>query len=145
LQGSVRFSELKVRFLLFRKAGHASSGSSTRSSSRTGSSGSSTASDSADEGGQNSPAFVLPPSDIQLIIDKMASYVLKNGRDFEVVVRSKGEEETNAKESHRGKDQSFLCPRSTLGICIGTWKGTLLSANITSSPDNGKAEKYVKH
>lgn len=34
--------------------------------------------------------FTLPPSDMQLIIDKMASYVAKNGRDFEAIVRSKG-------------------------------------------------------
>ena len=34
--------------------------------------------------------FVLPPRDVQLIIDKMASYVAKNGRDFEAIVRSKG-------------------------------------------------------
>jgi hypothetical protein len=30
---------------------------------------------------------------MQLIIDKMASYVAKNGRDFEAIVRSKGKEE----------------------------------------------------
>ncbi|KDR07998.1 hypothetical protein L798_02448, partial [Zootermopsis nevadensis] len=35
--------------------------------------------------------FTLPPSDMQLIIDKMASYVAKNGRDFEAIVRSKGD------------------------------------------------------
>lgn len=39
------------------------------------------------------PAAVVyvPPSDIQLIIDKMASYVAKNGRDFENIVRGKGD------------------------------------------------------
>ncbi|XP_075232655.1 uncharacterized protein LOC142331003 [Lycorma delicatula] len=31
----------------------------------------------------------IPPADLQLIIDKMASYVAKNGRDFEEIVRSK--------------------------------------------------------
>lgn len=38
------------------------------------------------------PALVvqLPPTDMQLIIDKMASYVAKNGRDFENVVKNKG-------------------------------------------------------
>ena len=36
------------------------------------------------------PVVKLPPLDIQLIIDKMASYVAKNGRDFEKVVQSKG-------------------------------------------------------
>jgi hypothetical protein len=34
--------------------------------------------------------FTVPPPDMQLIIDKMASYVAKNGRDFEAIVRSKG-------------------------------------------------------
>ncbi|KAK3927052.1 Protein suppressor of white apricot [Frankliniella fusca] len=37
-------------------------------------------------------SIVAPPPDIQVIIDKMASYVIKNGRDFEAVVRSKGDE-----------------------------------------------------
>lgn len=36
------------------------------------------------------PVLQIPPPDTQLIIDKMASYVAKNGRDFEEVVRSKG-------------------------------------------------------
>lgn len=36
------------------------------------------------------PVLQIPPPDMQLIIDKMASYVAKNGRDFEDVVRSKG-------------------------------------------------------
>ena len=31
----------------------------------------------------------IPPNDMQVIIDKMASYVAKNGRDFETVVQSK--------------------------------------------------------
>jgi hypothetical protein len=34
--------------------------------------------------------YSLPPPDMQLIIDKMASYVAKNGRDFEAIVKSKG-------------------------------------------------------
>lgn len=34
---------------------------------------------------------VTPPQDLQLVIDKMASYVAKNGADFEAVVRNKGE------------------------------------------------------
>jgi hypothetical protein len=37
--------------------------------------------------------FTHPSPDMQLIIDKMASYVAKNGRDFEAIVRSKGKEE----------------------------------------------------
>lgn len=36
------------------------------------------------------PTVQIPPTDIQLIIDKMASYVAKNGRDFEDVVKAKG-------------------------------------------------------
>lgn len=35
--------------------------------------------------------YSLPPPDMQLIIDKMASYVAKNGRDFEAIVKSKGD------------------------------------------------------
>ncbi len=37
------------------------------------------------------PVVQVPPTDTQLIIDKMASYVAKNGRDFEEVVKAKGE------------------------------------------------------
>lgn len=37
------------------------------------------------------PTVQIPPTDIQLIVDKMASYVAKNGRDFEDVVKAKGE------------------------------------------------------
>jgi len=33
--------------------------------------------------------IVIPPTDLQTIIDKMASYVARNGRSFEEVVRSK--------------------------------------------------------
>lgn len=36
------------------------------------------------------PNVLIPPTDMQLIIDKMASYVAKNGRDFEDVVKAKG-------------------------------------------------------
>lgn len=39
----------------------------------------------------NVPAYEIPPSEIQLIIDKMASYVARNGSDFEAIVRSKGD------------------------------------------------------
>jgi hypothetical protein len=51
--------------------------------------------DSVCSGGHSSRSaspetFTLPPSDLQLIIDKMASYVAKNGRDFEAIVKSKG-------------------------------------------------------
>ncbi|XP_067015704.1 splicing factor, suppressor of white-apricot homolog [Anabrus simplex] len=35
--------------------------------------------------------LVVPPSDMQIIIDKMASYVAKNGQDFEAIVKSKGD------------------------------------------------------
>lgn len=37
------------------------------------------------------PTVKIPPTDVQLIIDKMASYVAKNGRDFEDVVKAKGQ------------------------------------------------------
>lgn len=33
--------------------------------------------------------FEVPPKEMQVIIDKMASYVAKNGRDFETIVQSK--------------------------------------------------------
>lgn len=33
------------------------------------------------------PSFIVPPADVQIIIDKMASYVAKNGRDFEAIVK----------------------------------------------------------
>lgn len=36
------------------------------------------------------PVIQIPSTDTQLIIDKMASYVAKNGHDFENVVRAKG-------------------------------------------------------
>ncbi|KAF0301368.1 Protein suppressor of white apricot [Amphibalanus amphitrite] len=38
------------------------------------------------------PAPALPPADVKLIIDKMASYVAKNGRDFEGIVMGRGDE-----------------------------------------------------
>ena len=31
-----------------------------------------------------------PPPDVQMVIDKMASYIIKNGPDFESIVRSRG-------------------------------------------------------
>ncbi|KAF0312345.1 Protein suppressor of white apricot [Amphibalanus amphitrite] len=37
-------------------------------------------------------APALPPADVKLIIDKMASYVAKNGRDFEGIVMGRGDE-----------------------------------------------------
>nr|CAD7410507.1 unnamed protein product [Timema cristinae] len=40
---------------------------------------------------QEDKPIPIPPSDLQLIIDKMASYVSKNGRDFETIVKSKGD------------------------------------------------------
>ncbi|GLH11240.1 Protein suppressor of white apricot [Gryllus bimaculatus] len=39
----------------------------------------------------DSPNVSTPPQDMQIIIDKMASYVAKNGQDFETIVRSKGD------------------------------------------------------
>ncbi|XP_046386073.1 splicing factor, suppressor of white-apricot homolog isoform X3 [Ischnura elegans] len=35
--------------------------------------------------------IVEPPPEMQIVIDKMASYVAKNGRDFETIVKSKGD------------------------------------------------------
>ncbi|XP_011305382.1 splicing factor, suppressor of white-apricot homolog isoform X2 [Fopius arisanus] len=48
------------------------------------------------------PSFIVPPADIQIIIDKMASYVAKNGRDFEAIVKAKGDPRFNFLElSHQ--------------------------------------------
>lgn len=48
------------------------------------------------------PSFIVPPADIQIIIDKMASYVAKNGRDFETIVKNKGDPRFNFLElSHQ--------------------------------------------
>lgn len=50
----------------------------------------------------NRPSFIVPPADIQIIIDKMASYVAKNGRDFEAIVKNKGDPRFNFLElSHQ--------------------------------------------
>ncbi|XP_029155739.1 splicing factor, suppressor of white-apricot homolog isoform X1 [Nylanderia fulva] len=48
------------------------------------------------------PSFIVPPADVQIIIDKMASYVAKNGRDFETIVKNKGDSRFNFLElSHQ--------------------------------------------
>ncbi|XP_074097235.1 suppressor of white-apricot isoform X1 [Cotesia typhae] len=48
------------------------------------------------------PSFIVPPADVQIIIDKMASYVAKNGRDFEAIVKVKGDARFNFLElSHQ--------------------------------------------
>ncbi|XP_046469261.1 splicing factor, suppressor of white-apricot homolog isoform X1 [Neodiprion pinetum] len=48
------------------------------------------------------PSFIVPPADVQIIIDKMASYVAKNGRDFEAIVKGKGDPRFNFLElSHQ--------------------------------------------
>jgi len=48
------------------------------------------------------PSFIVPPADVQIIIDKMASYVAKNGRDFEMIVKNKGDPRFNFLElSHQ--------------------------------------------
>lgn len=48
------------------------------------------------------PSFIVPPADVQIIIDKMASYVAKNGRDFETIVKNKGDPRFNFLElSHQ--------------------------------------------
>lgn len=44
----------------------------------------------------------MPPADVQIVIDKMASYVAKNGRDFEAIVKNKGDPRFNFLElSHQ--------------------------------------------
>ncbi|KAF2893982.1 hypothetical protein ILUMI_12190 [Ignelater luminosus] len=40
---------------------------------------------------EDEEAVKIPPGEMQQIIDKMASYVLKNGKDFENIVKSKGD------------------------------------------------------
>lgn len=45
----------------------------------------------ATEDQSSNMVYKLPPDEMKLIIDKMASYVSKNGRDFEAIVRSKGD------------------------------------------------------
>ncbi|XP_024884611.1 splicing factor, suppressor of white-apricot homolog isoform X2 [Temnothorax curvispinosus] len=48
------------------------------------------------------PSFIVPPAEVQVIIDKMASYVAKNGRDFETIVKNKGDSRFNFLElSHQ--------------------------------------------
>lgn len=48
------------------------------------------------------PSFIVPPAEVQIIIDKMASYVAKNGRDFETIVKNKGDPRFNFLElSHQ--------------------------------------------
>lgn len=38
------------------------------------------------------PEILCPPSDLRVIIDKTASYVLKNGKDFEEILRAKNDQ-----------------------------------------------------
>lgn len=38
------------------------------------------------------PGILCPPSELRTIIDKTAAYVLKNGKDFEDILRSKNDE-----------------------------------------------------
>lgn len=55
----------------------------------------------SDEGSEASPSsnrgtseysnIKWPPPDVQMVIDKMASYIIKNGVEFETMVRSRGE------------------------------------------------------
>lgn len=37
------------------------------------------------------PAIATPPDDVQIVIDKMASYVARNGDEFEDIVRAKND------------------------------------------------------
>lgn len=34
-------------------------------------------------------SFIVPPTDVQIIIDKITSDMAKNGRDFEMIVKNK--------------------------------------------------------
>ncbi|XP_037091144.1 protein suppressor of white apricot-like, partial [Pollicipes pollicipes] len=53
-------------------------------------------------GSGTSSAVPPPPADVRLIIDKMASYVAKNGRDFEGIVMGRGDERFSfLKETHK--------------------------------------------
>lgn len=55
----------------------------------------------SDDGSESSPSaskgaseysnIKWPPPDVQMVIDKMASYIIKNGVEFETMVRSRGE------------------------------------------------------
>lgn len=48
-------------------------------------------SDTENENSSEDEAVKIPPGEMRQIIDKMASYVLKNGKDFENIVKSKGD------------------------------------------------------
>ena len=54
------------------------------------------------------PSVTLPPSDVKLIIDKMASYVAKNGRDFEGIVMGRGKLMENFAPSSYFKSVYFV-------------------------------------
>lgn len=47
--------------------------------------------ESEGENDNDPQAIVIPPQETQVIVDKMASYVAKNGIDFENIVKSKGD------------------------------------------------------
>lgn len=52
---------------------------------------------------EKDPPIRIPPPDLQTIVDKMASYVSKNGRSFEEVVKSRGNPKftfLNANDKH---------------------------------------------
>lgn len=38
------------------------------------------------------PGILCPPPDLRVIVDKTASYVLKNGKDFEEILRAKNDQ-----------------------------------------------------
>lgn len=54
-------------------------------------SGSESESDDETDSQTDAQAVVIPSADTQTIVDKMASYVAKNGIDFENIVKSKGD------------------------------------------------------
>lgn len=54
-------------------------------------SGSESDADSDDANEDGGDVIPIPPADVQVIVDKMASYVAKNGIDFENIVKAKGD------------------------------------------------------
>lgn len=69
---------------------------------------------------------IPPPPDVQPIIDKMASYVAKNGDDFETIVKSKGD-----------KRFEFLLPDHEYHLYYLHKKQTYLAEREHSAPFDG--------
>lgn len=52
---------------------------------------SSTDYDSSSSGSKDKPLIITPPEDVQVVIDKMAAYVARNGDEFAEIVRAKND------------------------------------------------------